>query len=42
MGQNVAELMTQAAVRHGDRPAYRLDDTVIPWAAVDAATASAS
>jgi len=39
MGQNMAELMTQAAVRHGERPAYRLDDTVIPWAAVDAATA---
>src|SRR5215217_6976038 len=39
MSQNVAELMTRAAARHGDRPAYKLDDTVIPWAAVDAATA---
>src|ERR687890_1400226 len=39
MGENVAELMTQAATRHGDRPAYKLDDTVVPWAAVDAATA---
>src|SRR4051794_1147027 len=39
MGENVAELMTQAATRYGDRPAYKLDDTVIPWAGVDAATA---
>ena len=39
MSANLAGLMTETAARHGDRPAYKLDDTVVPWAAVDEASA---
>jgi long-chain acyl-CoA synthetase len=39
MSQNVARLMTDAAAAHGDRPAYKLDDAVLPWSAVDEASA---
>jgi long-chain acyl-CoA synthetase len=39
MSQNVARLMTDAAAAHGDRPAYKLDDTVLSWSAVDEASA---
>jgi long-chain acyl-CoA synthetase len=39
MSGNLASLMTETAARHGDRPAYKLDDTVVPWAAVDEASA---
>jgi long-chain acyl-CoA synthetase len=39
MSQNVAGLMRDAAAAHGDRPAYKLDDLVLPWSAVDEASA---
>jgi long-chain acyl-CoA synthetase len=35
---NAATLLTRAAERFADRPAVKLDDTVIPYAAVDQAT----
>ena len=39
MSANLATLMSDAAARYGDRPAYKLDDVVVSWAAVDDATA---
>ena len=39
MSENLAGILTQTAERHPDRPAYKLDDTVVPWAAVDEASA---
>jgi long-chain acyl-CoA synthetase len=39
MGENLASMMVETAGRFGDRPAYKLDDTVVPWALVDAASA---
>jgi long-chain acyl-CoA synthetase len=39
MSGNLAEIMTATAARHGDRPAYKLDDVVVPWAAVDEGSA---
>jgi long-chain acyl-CoA synthetase len=39
MSGNLASVMTETAARHGDRPAYKLDDVVVPWAAVDEGSA---
>jgi long-chain acyl-CoA synthetase len=33
---NLASLLTQTAAEHGDRPALKLDDTVVTYAALDA------
>ncbi len=35
---NAATLLTTAAAEHGDLPAVRLDDVVLDYAALDAAT----
>ncbi|MGZ8647592.1 MAG: long-chain-fatty-acid--CoA ligase [Solirubrobacteraceae bacterium] len=39
MSENLASILIDTAERHPDRPAYKLDDTVVPWAAVDEASA---
>jgi long-chain acyl-CoA synthetase len=39
MTANLARILTEAAERFGDRPAYKLDDTVLPWRAVEEASA---
>ncbi|MEA2323080.1 MAG: long-chain acyl-CoA synthetase, partial [Solirubrobacteraceae bacterium] len=39
MSGNLAEIMTDTAAKHGDRPAYKLDDVVVTWAAVDEGSA---
>jgi long-chain acyl-CoA synthetase len=37
--ENLAEILTETAQRHPDRPAYKLDDAVVTWAAADEASA---
>jgi long-chain acyl-CoA synthetase len=37
--ENLAGILIETAERHPDRPAYKLDDMVVPWAAVDEASA---
>ena len=39
MSSNLARLVTEAAERHGDRPALKLDDAVLTYAMLDGATA---
>jgi long-chain acyl-CoA synthetase len=39
MSSNLARLVTEAAQRHGDRPALKLDDAVLTYAMLDEATA---
>jgi long-chain acyl-CoA synthetase len=39
MSENLATLLTETAQRHGDRPAFRLDETVLTYAALDEASA---
>src|SRR3954470_18564513 len=39
MSANLARLVTEAAERFGDRPAYKLDDAVLTWDAADDASA---
>jgi long-chain acyl-CoA synthetase len=39
MSGNLAAIMIETAARHGDRPAYKLDDVVVPWSAVDEGSA---
>src|SRR3712207_2136238 len=39
MSSNLARLVTEAAERHGERPALKLDDAVVTYAQLDAATA---
>ncbi|HSL75497.1 MAG TPA: long-chain fatty acid--CoA ligase [Candidatus Limnocylindrales bacterium] len=39
MTDNLAGILIDTAERSPDRPAYKLDDTVVPWAAVDEASA---
>ena len=39
MSANLARIPTEAAERFGDRPAYKLDDAVLPWRAADDASA---
>ena len=39
MSSNLARLVTDAAERHGDRPALKLDDAVLTYAQLDGATA---
>ena len=39
MTENLAGILIETAERLPDRPAYKLDDTVVPWAAVDEASA---
>jgi long-chain acyl-CoA synthetase len=36
---NVASMLTDSAAAHGDRPAIKLDDVVLPYAALDEASA---
>jgi long-chain acyl-CoA synthetase len=36
---NVAQMLTDSAAAHGDRPAIKLDDLVLPYSALDGATA---
>jgi long-chain acyl-CoA synthetase len=35
MSNNLAHLLTESAARHGDRPALKLDDTVLTYATLD-------
>ena len=39
MSENLATLLTETAQRHGDRPAFRLDESVLTYAALDEASA---
>jgi long-chain acyl-CoA synthetase len=39
MSENLATLLTETAKRHGDRPALRLDETVVTYAALEEASA---
>jgi long-chain acyl-CoA synthetase len=39
MSANLARIVTETAERFGDRPAYKLDDTVLPWRAAEDASA---
>jgi len=35
MGSNLAEILTGTTAEHGDRPALKLDDTVVTYAQLD-------
>src|SRR5215216_998085 len=35
MGSNLAEILTETAAEHGDRPALKLDDTVVTYDLLD-------
>jgi long-chain acyl-CoA synthetase len=39
MSENLATLLIETAQRHGDRPAFRLDESVLTYAALDEASA---
>jgi long-chain acyl-CoA synthetase len=39
MSSNLARLVTEAAERHGERPAFKLDDAVVTYAQLDDASA---
>jgi long-chain acyl-CoA synthetase len=39
MSGNLASILTDTVARHGDGTAYRLDDTAVPWQAVDESSA---
>jgi long-chain acyl-CoA synthetase len=39
MSANLATILTDSAERHGDRPALKLDDTIVPYALLDEGSA---